>query len=103
MSRRILLVIGLMAWTFVRVTMAQLLKVLIGVAMLMAAVGVFMVWNWTTGRKKIEKSTSIDNRNTPLEKLVKIIGVIVFFYFLWILLQRFAFYLLVNVVCSLFL
>lgn len=50
-----------------------------------------------------ESRKIMKGKNTPLEKLVKIIGVILFFYFLWILLQRFAFYLLVNVVYSLFL
>lgn len=73
-------VAGLAAGAFVWVAVGRP-EILIGVAALMAAVGVLAVWNWSMGRKEVERfwrcypNTSIDSRNLPIGKFVKITGV----------------------------
>ncbi|RWW35586.1 hypothetical protein BHE74_00059466 [Ensete ventricosum] len=73
-------VAGLAAGAFVWVVVGRP-EILIGVAALMAAVGVLAVWNWSMGRKEVERfwrcyaNTSIDSRNLPIGKFVKITGV----------------------------
>ncbi|CAD5183487.1 unnamed protein product [Musa acuminata subsp. malaccensis] len=72
-------VAGLAAGAFVWVAVGRP-EILIGVAALMAAVGVLAVWNWSMGRKEVERfwrcypNTSIDSRNLPIGKFVKITG-----------------------------
>ncbi|RZS25141.1 hypothetical protein BHM03_00058305 [Ensete ventricosum] len=72
-------VAGLAAGAFVWVVVGRP-EILIGVAALMAAVGVLAVWNWSMGRKEVERfwrcyaNTSIDSRNLPIGKFVKITG-----------------------------